>query len=91
MRCPYLSTATKKECVKMLEAQTSGDLNDFDIKHFCDGNPIYCYYFRLPQLQKTAQTPAEPEQETLASLIRNAEKKPVTTIKQLLFKPDKNP
>jgi hypothetical protein len=91
MRCPYLSSATKKVCVKMLEAQVSGDLSDFDIKHFCDGNPIYCYYFRLPQLEKATENPIEPEEKILPSLISNAAKKPLTPIKELLLKPDENP
>ena len=52
MRCPYLSEKSKKVCVKMLEMNLNGELTDFDIKHFCDGNPIYCYYFRLPQIQE---------------------------------------
>jgi hypothetical protein len=91
MRCPYLSNATKKVCVKMLEAQISGDLNDFDIKHFCDSNPIYCYYFRLPQLQKTTENQTEPEQKISSSFLPNNEKKTLTAIKELLFKPDENP
>ncbi|MCW3980346.1 MAG: hypothetical protein NWF11_02615 [Candidatus Bathyarchaeota archaeon] len=42
----------------MLEHNLEDDLSDFDLKHFCDGNPIYCYYFRLPQLElkKTLST-----------------------------------
>jgi hypothetical protein len=91
MRCPYLSSATKKVCVKMLEAQISGELNDFDIKHFCDGNPIYCYYFRLPQIQKTTENPTEPEEKILLPLTPSTQKKPLTPIKELLFKPDENP
>jgi hypothetical protein len=49
MKCPYLSSASKKECVKMLAENLGGELSEFDLKHFCDGNPIYCYYFRVPQ------------------------------------------
>ena len=51
MRCPYLSSASNKECVKMLEMNIEGDLSDFDLKRFCGGNPVYCYYFRLPALE----------------------------------------
>jgi hypothetical protein len=92
MRCPYLSSATKKVCVKMLEAQVSGELNDFDIKHFCDGDPVYCYYFRLPQLRKaTESSTAESEEKPLPPLIPSPEKKPLTPLKELLFKPDENP
>ena len=35
----------------MLEMKMEGDLSDFDLKRFCDGNPVYCYYFRLPALE----------------------------------------
>lgn len=51
MRCPYLSCASKRECVKMVAESMEGDLSEFDLKHFCDGNPIYCYYFRLSKTQ----------------------------------------
>ena len=89
MRCPYLSNATKKVCVKMLEAQVSEDLNDFDIRHFCDGDPVYCYYFRLPQLQKTQ--PIQPEKENFPSLLPNTQKKLFPSLKELLLKPNENP
>lgn len=32
----------------MLEEKFAEDLTDFDLKHFCRGNPVYCYYFRKP-------------------------------------------
>jgi hypothetical protein len=70
MKCPYLSSASKKECVKMLAENMEGELSEFDLKHFCDGNPVYCYYFRLPaahaasRLQKT-----ETELEAIPSEI----------------------
>jgi hypothetical protein len=35
----------------MLAENMDGELSEFDLKHFCDGNPVYCYYFRLPALQ----------------------------------------
>ena len=46
MQCPYLSN--ENECIKMLEEKLIEDLTDFDLKHFCKGNPAYCYYFREP-------------------------------------------
>lgn len=52
MRCPYLSAASKKICVRMLELGPDEELTDFDIKHYCTGNPIFCYYFRLPQIEE---------------------------------------
>ncbi len=65
MRCPYLSSASNKECVKMLEQNMDEELSDFDLKHFCDGNPVYCYYFRLPQLQLKGRpsAPGEPSRD----------------------------
>jgi hypothetical protein len=62
MRCPYLSSASSKECVKMLEQNIDDELSDFDLKHFCDGNPVYCYYFRLPQLELKRTPSAAGEQ-----------------------------
>jgi len=92
MRCPYLSSATKKVCVKMLEAQISGDLNAFDIRNFCDGNPIYCYYFRLPQLQKTLQNTTQRDDKIITQpLIQNTDEKPLPSLKELLFAPEENP
>ena len=46
MRCPYLSSASKEKCTKMLDENIDEELSDFDLKHFCHGYPIYCYYFR---------------------------------------------
>jgi hypothetical protein len=39
----------------MLAARMDEELSEFDLEHFCDGNPIYCYYFRLPALQTVSQ------------------------------------
>ncbi|MGB9134326.1 MAG: hypothetical protein WCC63_01890 [Candidatus Bathyarchaeia archaeon] len=64
MKCPYLSSASKKECVKMLAESIGGELSEFDLKHFCDGNPVYCYYFRVPAARTTTRlqkTDLEPE------------------------------
>jgi len=70
MKCPYLSSASKKECVKMLAENMAGELTEFDVKHFCDGNPVYCYYFRLPETHTTSHLQkAEAELETIPSEI----------------------
>jgi len=45
----------------MLAENMDGELSDFDLKHFCDGTPIYCYYFRLPALQSTQAQLLESE------------------------------
>ncbi|MEA2090559.1 MAG: hypothetical protein U9O89_07400 [Thermoproteota archaeon] len=67
MRCPYLSDSSKKVCIKMLEKNLDGEVSDFDIRHFCDGNPIYCYYFRLPAI-KAAMKNKNPTKLKSASL-----------------------
>lgn len=68
MKCPYLSSASAKECVKMLAENMGGELSEFDLKHFCDGNPVYCYYFRLPAAQSASHLQkTEAELETTPS------------------------
>lgn len=51
MKCPYLHNSSPK-CTKMIEKGLDGKVSDFDIKHFCNGNPINCYYYRLPSSQE---------------------------------------
>jgi hypothetical protein len=68
VKCPYLSSASKKECVKMLAEDIGGELSEFDLKHFCDGNPVYCYYFRLPATQSVSRLQkTEAELQTIPS------------------------
>lgn len=45
-KCPHLSS--DRTCARMINEGLDGSLSDFDIKHFCNGNPLHCYYFRLP-------------------------------------------
>jgi len=78
MKCPYLSEASKKICVKMLELKLKGDLTDFDIRHYCTGNPIFCYYFRLPQIEKEMK---ENEKKTLKEIFREEILRPKPEIK----------
>ena len=78
MKCPYLSEASKKVCVKMLELKLKGDLTDFDIRHYCTGNPIFCYYFRLPQIEKEMK---ENEKKTLKEIFREEILQPKPEIK----------
>jgi len=59
MQCPYLSSTSKKECVKMLAANIEEELSEFDLEHFCDGNPVFCYYFRLPALELATKRVSE--------------------------------
>jgi hypothetical protein len=46
IECPYLFSSSKRICWRMVEAGIDGEVSSFDIKHFCRGNPTYCYYFR---------------------------------------------
>jgi len=78
MKCPYLSEASKKICVKMLELKLKGDLTDFDIRHYCTGNPIFCYYFRLPRIEKEMK---ENEKKTLKEIFREEILRPKPEIK----------
>jgi hypothetical protein len=47
-RCPYLLVESeKKTCRQMIEHGLDEELDDFDITHYCQGNPNYCFYFRF--------------------------------------------
>jgi hypothetical protein len=88
MKCPYLSNASKKKCVKMLAENIDEELSDFDLKHFCDGNPIYCYYFRLPALQAAAKLSKDK-----VSLEKVPKEVPLPTasLKSISLKTERNP
>ncbi|RLI20455.1 hypothetical protein DRO54_06255 [Candidatus Bathyarchaeota archaeon] len=83
MKCPYLSEASKKICVKMLELKLKGEVSDFDIKHYCTGNPIFCYYFRLPQIKN------ELERKKPKIIFEGEIPKPKQEVKQLKVDPEK--
>jgi len=47
MQCPHLILKEgTKVCRRMLEEGLDGEVNEFDIKHYCKDNPTCCYYFR---------------------------------------------
>jgi len=47
MRCPHLLVKDDVQmCKRMVEAGVDGRVSDFDIRHYCNGNPVNCYYFR---------------------------------------------
>jgi hypothetical protein len=47
MRCPYLfAKSNVRFCESMVEVGVDGKISDFDVKYYCDGTPVYCYYFR---------------------------------------------
>jgi hypothetical protein len=53
MECPYLSAASdEKICKLMTEQGLDGAIDDFDITHYCKGNPNHCYFYRLCNVQK---------------------------------------
>ncbi len=53
MECPYLSvTPNRKICTLMDKKGLDGELEAFDLKHFCMGNPNHCYFHRLYAVQK---------------------------------------
>jgi len=53
MTCPHIVIkAGKKVCKRMIEDGLNGAVSDFDVNHYCKGNPIHCYYFRTAPKQK---------------------------------------
>jgi len=46
MRCPYLSSNSAKICVEMENAGKPAEISNFDYEHYCNSNPVYCYYYR---------------------------------------------
>lgn len=52
MKCPHLRNSPPK-CIRMIERGLDGNVSDFDIEHYCDGNPINCYFYRVLSSQKT--------------------------------------
>jgi len=59
MQCPHLSNKEgKKTCRRMSEEGLEGEVSEFDIQHFCAGNPVYCYYFRTPPQHTKSQQKA---------------------------------
>jgi len=67
MTCPYLViNAGKKICRRMLEDGINEAVSDFDVKHYCEGNPINCYYFRSPANRKFFDWRAERKKKVEA-------------------------
>ena len=47
MECPYLSAASDRRiCRLMVGQRLDGEVDDFDVSHYCKGNPGYCFFFR---------------------------------------------
>ena len=56
VKCPYFRNSPNNICVRMTEKGLDARLSDFDIQHFCNGNPINCFFFRLPPPKKEDET-----------------------------------
>jgi len=55
MRCPHLSVNDGKNiCKRMVEEGMNGEVSEFDVQHYCNGNPVNCYYFRRSKQTKEA-------------------------------------
>jgi hypothetical protein len=52
VKCPYFRKSSNKICVRMAEKGLDARLSDFDIQHFCNGNPINCFFYRLSPSRK---------------------------------------
>jgi len=44
----------------MTEEKMDEELTDFDLKHFCEGNPIYCYHFRKTAVKARQEPLKQP-------------------------------
>lgn len=62
MGCPYLQTDTdRKVCRQMVEQGLDGEIDDFDVIHYCRGNPNHCFFFRF--YHRGTQTTAQLEED----------------------------
>ena len=60
MECPYLSAVSDRRiCRLMVGQRLDGELDDFDISHYCKGNPNYCFFFR--SYSSRTQVTGQPE------------------------------
>lgn len=61
MECPYiLIDLGRKICSQMTEKGIDGELDDFDVTHYCRGNPNHCFFFRFYNNQ--IQVAGQPEE-----------------------------
>jgi hypothetical protein len=63
MRCPYLSRRESRYICVLIEKKKKpliektgladvAEVSEFDYVHYCNGNPIYCYYYRNAENRK---------------------------------------
>jgi hypothetical protein len=51
-KCPYLVNKSDKVCRRMIDEGLDGELSQFDVEHYCNGNPMNCYYYRSVQSKR---------------------------------------
>jgi len=78
MECPHLSVAPdNKICKLMTDQRLDGALDEFDITHYCKGNPNLCYFHRLYTVQKPAnRQPEENQSEAIQVALKDQLLKP---------------
>jgi hypothetical protein len=65
MKCPYMIIESgRKTCKHMIEQGLDEELDDFDLTHYCEGNPHYCFFFRF--FGKREPNVEQPEQDESA-------------------------
>jgi len=53
VKCPYLvEKSEKKVCRRMIEEGKDRELSRFDLEHYCNGKPMFCYFARARELTK---------------------------------------
>lgn len=68
MKCPFLLADTKeKVCRQMLKQGLDGELDDFDIAHYCVGNPNHCFFYRFHSRRINAPRQLEVDESKLSS------------------------
>ena len=55
MKCPYLRNSPPR-CIRMIEKGLDGKVSDFDMEHYCDCNPVNCYFYRISSSEKDEET-----------------------------------
>ncbi len=72
----------------MLAKEMDEELSEFDLKHFCDGNPVYCYYFRSTLAPTRARV---SEHEKPLKILPEEIPLPQSLTKEISLKPSRIP
>jgi hypothetical protein len=74
MECPCLSECKgRKVCREMLAKGIDEEVSDFDIDHYCEGNPFNCYFFRMLEREEADQ-PGKKLMEKLEDSLQQPER-----------------